>query len=355
MQQRKPIPDGTQTLPFSKSAPRVIAPLALACAVATAAPACDKGAPAPVEAPAQARSPLEQTAKRVLAVTSASASRTDAGVASEARSLRKTLNALRRTEAQAFHQPDAKQAAAYRDAVVSALSQSPATPIGFSWLDVSEPGVRVLAEHENNSGAGAVVVRSAPRSPVVIQAPHTFFDSGTLPLAIELFERLNASVLMINTQHRAHGVADAQRAERARAGKEVTDVAHNAMSYYQAAHEACLEALPEAVVVQIHGYRNGQEQRAVVSAAGTNGPAQAVAREINAALGQPIARLFPDDVQVLGGMTNVQARASRAENHRFVHLELSTALRKSLADDQTLRDKFSRALVDGLGLPIPSR
>src|SRR5690606_10867784 len=150
MQQRKPILDGTQTgSSLGKPAPRVIAPLALACAVATAAaPACDKGAPAPVEAPAQASSPLAQTAKRLPAVTSAAsapasgAAAGDAGAASEARSLRKTLNALRRTEAQAFHQPDAKQAAAYRDAVVRALSQSPAAPAGFSWLDVSEAGVR---------------------------------------------------------------------------------------------------------------------------------------------------------------------------------------------------------------------
>ncbi len=335
-----------------------IPPLALACAIALL-PACQKERampPAPRETasavgtatlPVRSQTQLDKSGGKTQAATSAG------------ESLSSVLMKLRRARATAFREPAPHEAKAYREALVGALSswQSSAAQrgslpevSGFEWRELEAAKLLVFAERETNTGAGAVVIRGEPRAAVVIQAPHTFFDSGTLPIALHLFESLQGAALMINTLHRAHGVADEERAARARAGKETTDVAHNPMTYYQAAHEACLQALPRATVVQIHGFRSGHQASVVVSAAGSGGPARDVAHALNQAFDEPVARLFPDEVRVLGGMSNVQAGASREKDAAFIHLELSSRFRKLLDDDPSAKQRFAAALAKGLGI-----
>jgi len=51
------------------------------------------------------------------------------------------------------------------------------------------------------AGAGAFVLRPGG-SPLVIEAPHTFYDEGTGEIALALFARLRAGGLFFNTVHR---------------------------------------------------------------------------------------------------------------------------------------------------------
>ncbi len=41
--------------------------------------------------------------------------------------------------------------------------------------------------------------------PLIVEAPHTFFDRGTLPVALAIFEAQRARALILNTSHRYGG------------------------------------------------------------------------------------------------------------------------------------------------------
>jgi hypothetical protein len=216
---------------------------------------------------------------------------------------------------------------------------------GRLWLISEKPGV--------NRGAGALALRVAPRSKLILQAPHTFFDEGTLPLALTVFESLEAQALMINTVHRAGSKGGKQeRAERVRTGEAPADLAHHLDTFYQDTHTALLESWAGAHVVQLHGFRDEQAPGVsiIVSAAGTAADPNPVARALNDTLGAGTARIYPDEVKKLGGMTNVQAKVSRAHKRAFLHIELSATLRTQLARQPSSRVEFAQALARGLML-----
>ncbi len=53
--------------------------------------------------------------------------------------------------------------------------------------------------------AAAVVLRVGAAVPLIVEAPHTFFDQGTLPVALAIFEAQRARALIVNTSHRYGG------------------------------------------------------------------------------------------------------------------------------------------------------
>ena len=88
--------------------------------------------------------------------------------------------------------------------------------------------LREKADHKR--GGGAYVVRKGGSSSLVVQAPHTFFDAGTLPLAWELFQRAKARALFINTAHRYKSATPLPD------GTHPSDVAHATDSQIGRAH-----------------------------------------------------------------------------------------------------------------------
>ena len=84
--------------------------------------------------------------------------------------------------------PTADEEKAYRAWIALAMTKidagqpPPSPPDGF--VVESLAGVWVLAEAPGRKrGAGALVLRPKPSNEVVIEAPHTFFDMGTLDIA----------------------------------------------------------------------------------------------------------------------------------------------------------------------------
>jgi hypothetical protein len=194
------------------------------------------------------------------------------------------------------------------------------------------------------AGAGAFVLRPGG-SPLVIEAPHTFYDEGTGEIALALFARLRAGGLFFNTVHR-YAPPDGDQ--------HPADVAHAERTLFAAANQGLLEAAPWAIL-QVHGFGGrqplGAEVKAVVSD-GTGAASEPAAR-LRAALvrrwGAGTARLYGVDADVLGATTNVEGKAARRAGAVFLHVEMSAETRRALGREVApLAEAASEALGDRL-------
>jgi hypothetical protein len=230
------------------------------------------------------------------------------------------------------------------DSAGLASVRADAARIGFELLDAeAAPGVVVLREIEGQRrGGGAYLVRLRSASRLVVQAPHTFYDEGTLPLACDLFQRAQARALFINTVHRYKGApADAN-------GQHPSDVAHAPRTLFQSATEGALDAVKDLAVLQLHGFATREPRaRAVVSTgekrAGSTFLVTA-AKALEDEVGKPVLR-YPDDTSELGATTNVQGMIVRAAGGRFLHIEMDEGLRRDLAADTALRARAFGAIT----------
>ncbi|XXY51034.1 hypothetical protein WME91_07805 [Sorangium sp. So ce269] len=83
----------------------------------------------------------------------------------------------------------------------------PAAPPGFALRPVPGRDLWVLSDDgPRRRGVAVVVLRAGPAAPLVVEAPHTFFDRGTLPIALAIFEAQRARALIVNTSHRYGGL-----------------------------------------------------------------------------------------------------------------------------------------------------
>ncbi|MBL8609419.1 MAG: hypothetical protein JNL38_18960 [Myxococcales bacterium] len=226
-------------------------------------------------------------------------------------------------------------------------AQDEAAKVGFKVEDVPEmKGVVALVENGRARGGGAYLVRVGSTSPLVVQTPHTFFDEGTFPLGCDFFERSGARALFLNTVHRYKGAAKTAR------GEHPADVAHAPATLFQAATEGAVTALKTPTVIQLHGFA-GREvaSRAVVSTGERKGGSALtaeVARALAGAVGGDVLR-YPEDTKELGATTNVQGALVRSRGGRFIHIEMSSDLRKELVRDEALRKKAFSAILGALG------
>lgn len=225
-----------------------------------------------------------------------------------------------------------------------------AAALGFSIDDVPEwPGTVLLRElPAGRRGGGAYVLRLASASTLIVQAPHTFFDEGTLPLGCELFARANAAAFFIETAHRY------KSAEVDEDGDHPADVAHASDSLFQAATEGLLRAMRNVTLVQVHGFASRESGAEIVLSAGTKRPTGDLLSRVQRALATlglgRIAR-YPDESTELGATTNVQGALVRARGGRFLHAELSSGVRANLLANAELRARFFEALARSLAGP----
>lgn len=216
-------------------------------------------------------------------------------------------------------------------------------------------------------GGGAYLVRAgapAPGTPVLLQAPHVYFDVGTGAIAARMFLDADAPVavraLFTNSLHR-HAQHDAARERR---DANPADVARAPDHAFHAATTAVVEAGP-VVIVQVHGYDHAVRDddaaaraAAIVSAGRADGStaiSTAVAAAIAAELGREVAR-YPEDTRELGGVTGAQARLARDRGAAFVHVELAADVRDRLRRDGQAAAALGRAVagaIAGAAEPAP--
>ena len=221
---------------------------------------------------------------------------------------------------------------------------------GFEIVDVAEiPGAVLLREVEDKRrGGGAYLFRIGGAPKLLVQAPHTFFDEGTLPLACELFQRGNAAALFIDTAHRY------KSAEANEDSEHPADVAHATTSLFQAATEGALKVAKAPTVIQLHGFAPRKTGARVVVSSGEKKPGVALVGSAQQALkgvvGDGVLR-FPEDTSELGATTNVQGQIVRQSGGRFLHVEIEAKLRRDLLSGADLRARFLDALTGVLAAP----
>ena len=194
-------------------------------------------------------------------------------------------------------------------------------------------------------GTGLYVFR-AGGAPVCVQAPHTFFDEGTGPIALAVFAELRAGCLFVNTVHR-HAPSPA--------GDGLADAAHAERSAYRSVTQGLVETVHWAVV-QLHGFAGHDELGAGVAAVVSDGAAKrpegAPAARLRDALSRRLAParvlLYGVDASTLGATTNVEGADARRAGVVFLHVELSPAARRKLRDGGA--EPLSASLAEALGV-----
>jgi hypothetical protein len=229
-------------------------------------------------------------------------------------------------------------------AAIAGETPTAAPPPGFVLERVHD--LWLLAEApDRRRGAGAVAVRIGAAAPVLVEAPHTFFDMGTLPVALAAFDAGRCRALLVNTVYR-YASGEPVGGDDDGAVHAASDVAHAPSSFFLAAHRALLGLEPRPAAVQLHGFADQRAHGAdvILSASATTAPLDAAGARLRSVLGDAV-RLFPAEVSVLGGLTNVQAAASRDAGAPFLHVEMSRTLRDRLTADEALRRRAGAALV----------
>jgi hypothetical protein len=277
----------------------------------------------------------------------------------EERALLKRVNRIRRSRKVVYKAPSEAEEQVYRAwvsaAIRAARTEAPppeSAPEGFALERIEgAPQIWLLAEKQRDRrGAGAIAIRSGRARELVVEAPHTFFDKGTLPIAATVFETWSARALLLNTVHRFSELRErpdeGSGDEEAAARRSASDVAHAPRSFFQAAHEALLEVVPGIWAIQIHGFHDAKAPgvSVIVSAAGTRADAAAAASACRTRLGDEGVRAFPSEIGILGGLTNVQARSSVRAGSLFYHIEIGRSLRDRLGADAAVRKRFAEAL-----------
>jgi hypothetical protein len=199
---------------------------------------------------------------------------------------------------------------------------------------------------KRRSGDGFFAWRPGGRE-LCVQAPHSFFDEGTGPIALTVFAEVKALAFFGNTIHRHAPVA-------AGSAEDAADVAHAAATLFQAATEGLLEAGPVAVV-QVHGFGPRENLPAGTAAVVSDGvptraddaPAARLRAALRETFGGPVL-LYGVDARELGATTNVQGRSARAAGAIFLHVEMSAATR---ADRARAGHGIAKALDEALPKP----
>jgi hypothetical protein len=219
----------------------------------------------------------------------------------------------------------------------------------------------LIEQRDRVRGAGAYVFRVAPPEAgptILLQAPHNFYDMGTGRLAAELFfgpaQGARPRALFTNTIHR-YQLAPGNKKKRKH---NPADVAHNPQHAFSIATEAFGLAAGPVRVIQLHGFGSRTDDDgegevgsvAMVVSAGDEGGSSPLSAALAAAFVAefgPDVKRFPEDVRFLGATTNAQGRLLRKQGGAdFVHVEMSSELRKRLADSAQLRGKLGAILFD---------
>jgi hypothetical protein len=245
--------------------------------------------------------------------------------------------------------------AAWTEQAAKGTSVPAGVPAPFVVRPVTDDGgVFAVLESRATEGGGAYLFRRArPAPPVegagdgggnremIVEVPHSFADRFTLPIGLSLFRGARARALLTNTVHRYRGAGCAEDVERCAA-----DMAHTDASYFHAAHEGVMRAHPGACVVALHGFDGAPEDPdAIVSAAGTAGPAEYATGILRGAFPGRRFALFPSEVNRLGGTTGTQAQQLREAGGCMLHIELGGAFRSELMNDRALRKRLAEALA----------
>ncbi|MBW2461391.1 MAG: hypothetical protein JRH11_07075 [Deltaproteobacteria bacterium] len=215
-----------------------------------------------------------------------------------------------------------------------------------------------------NTGSAHVVLREGAAPGVIFEAPHPFYDTGTLSQSVALFRDLPGRALIASSTHRCanstESGCDGTTGSCGTTGPyRESDVAHATDSMFHRAHVALSEAYSGDLAISLHGM-GGDGASLSNGTTDAVGPDTPVARIAAAFVSAGIARVTscssgtsaPTEAR-LCGTTNVQGRhlngaadacttPALSATERFVHIEQSRVVRGDVP-------RVVSALRDALG------
>ncbi len=209
-------------------------------------------------------------------------------------------------------------------------------------LVVGAERIAIVREGHESRGAGLFAMRCGPARPIVWQAPHALHDTHTGEIVRHLFVESGARAAMWNTVHRYRSTPRELKTDPV----HPADVTREHGSLFQAATVGFVVADPRLRVVQVHGFAAGTAPHAAILSTGDpDAPPTALSAALAPVFGDVAA--FGEDVERLGGTTNVQGQMLRKwPEARFLHVELSPDARALMLRDADLRARFARTVAD---------
>ncbi len=222
--------------------------------------------------------------------------------------------------------------------------------IGFEARSIRQHGTTFWLIRESKGiyrGAGVYVIRCGGAAPVVIQAPHGFYDLYTFTIAYRVFLQTQARAFMTNTLHRYKAYPE----ETASSSLHPADAAHNERLFFQAATIGTQRGNPSLTFIQLHGFGG---KTTTVKADMIISTGEKKHSPIVAALARSLRRIgilvleYWKDTKELGATTNVQAKVLNRNGQRFIHIEMNRKIRERLRKEKKFLSSFSAALMEAI-------
>lgn len=219
--------------------------------------------------------------------------------------------------------------------------------------EVCTDGSVAMLRPLDRTGQARIAVHLRPNEDLILEAPHPFFDFGTLEQARQLFDLLEARALIASGTHRcastAAGCEGRSNACGEPGGFRMSDAAHAVNGTFHTAHIALGEAFPSAHVVSLHGHR----ESGVRISNGTTFPVDSESPVTRLVMALRMMRVRPISAcnpgarvplrSRLCGTTNVQGRqlngspdaceqAAPEASGRFIHFEQGRHVRARTPD-----------------------
>jgi hypothetical protein len=207
----------------------------------------------------------------------------------------------------------------------------------------------ILEEAPNRKeGRGFYAFRKDARSGVLLQMPHSFKDHGTREIGLHLFLEGDIQAAAWNVVPRYYNEGSI---------RVDADLAKLPETHFIALSLAFVRHRPSGVVIQLHGFDQGKRTGAeggtadYILSSGRKEPTSALLRwsELLKSSLTGTVRLFPQEVDELGGTTNIVGKSLRKAGFReFVHIEMSEWARSRMMTDASLRASF----LKGFGIHV---
>ena len=210
-------------------------------------------------------------------------------------------------------------------------------------ISMTENEETITLEADNNIlfSIGQAVIkkqRDLALPPLMLQAPHQFYDLHTGKIADGIFNDNKYQIKMLNSVQRY--------------SSKSADLAHQELSLFSAFAEVFAQQNSQAKVIQLHGYSakkrktNAGRYADIIISNGSQYPDNYL-RELQIChrdeLGL-VTRIYGYDAFELGATTNkIGKRLNKRQAGQFIHIELSKESRNNFNDDIWLRN-FNKCL-----------
>lgn len=222
------------------------------------------------------------------------------------------------------------------------------TKLGFSLQLVeinSKPYVSVFEPEKDCTGKGFYLVNLVGKKPILLEAPHRFFDLKTADITFAMIRDDGFIAAAFGSAHRYC------RYE----GKVLNaDVAHNKKSYMLTFTQAFLRNYPHGMIVQIHGFDKAKRYTDIAATAdfvlsGGNHSISFEMENLSHCLKTKVSKatfLFPVHVHELGATTNTIGQwVNKRHKDQFIHVEISRDMRRKLAANKSVLKQFSECIM----------